>query len=268
MSEKVIEVRDVCFTYGEQEVLHNVSFSVDKHAFVAIVGPNGGGKTTLLKLLLGELTPTFGSITVAGVQPAAARGKIGYVPQSFPFDSRFPIGVGEVVRMGRQHLSRFGFYRRDDYRAADEALNRVGLEGFAERSFAELSGGERQRVLIAQALAGGCEILMMDEPTANVDPAHAAGLYGLFSSLREKVTIMMVSHHLSVVTKSVTNVLCVNHSADLHTIDELNGGTVGSPADGMALLRHGTACHVLDASADWNSPHAACTHKKQQEIEK
>lgn len=254
----------MCFTYGEQEVLHNVSFSVAERSFVAVVGPNGGGKTTLLKLLLGELKPTFGTIRVAGARPGRAYGKIGYVPQSFPFDPRFPIGVDEVVLMGRRRRGLFGFYDRADRMAAGAALEKVGLPGFGNRSFSGLSGGERQRVLIAQALAGGCEILLMDEPTANVDPAHAAGLYGLFSALREKVTIMMVSHNLGVVTRNVTHVLCVNHSADLHTIGEVAGEAVGSPVEGMALLRHGSDCHVLDASADWDSPHAACRHGKME----
>lgn len=255
----------MCFAYGEQEVLHNVSFSVAKHSFTAVVGPNGGGKTTLLKLLLGELQPMFGSILISGAPPRYSRGKIGYVPQSFPFDPRFPVSVMEVVLMGRVGGGIFGFHGAEDFRRVDEALAAVGLAGFGARSFAGLSGGERQRVLIAQALAGGCELLFLDEPTANVDPMHAVELYKLFSSLKSRLTIMMVSHNLSVVTSSATHVLCVNRSADMHTIGELSAGSVGAANNSMALLNHDHACHILDVAANWNSPHAAFSHKKTEE---
>lgn len=252
----VIEVRDLCFSRGSQEILHNVSFDIGEHALVAVVGPNGGGKTTLLRLLLGELTPQYGTIRVLGDMPEKVRQRIGYVPQSLPFDTRFPVSVGEVVMMGRISHRRFGFYQREDKRAAEEALARVDLEGFWSRPFAKLSGGERQRVLIAQALAGGSELLLLDEPVANVDPEHASRLNDLFSRLTKTMTVMMVSHHLSVVTGHATHILCLNHEAGLHAIGEVASSTF-TEAFGGALteLHHSLNCQITDPSHCFQSPH-------------
>ncbi|MCL1921044.1 MAG: ATP-binding cassette domain-containing protein [Kiritimatiellaeota bacterium] len=252
----VIDLNDVCFSYGGEEVLHNVSFRIGARSLVAVVGPNGGGKTTLLKLLLGALAPRFGSVRVLGDAPGAARGRVGYVPQSLPFDAKFPVTVGEVVLMGRVGRGRFGFYGRADRDAAADALGQVRLEGFWGRAFAELSGGERQRVMIAQALAGGAELLLLDEPVANIDPAHTARMYALFGDLTARMTVMMVSHNLSVVTSHATHVLCVNRTAALHDAADVAGGRFVS-ADGGDLLsiRHGADCQVADASAALCAPH-------------
>ena len=252
----VIEVSEVCFAYGGQEVLHNVSFRIGAQALVAVVGPNGGGKTTLLKLLLGELTPRYGVIRVLGGTPGEARTRIGYVPQAVPFDPRLPVSVREAVLMGRVAKSRFGAYGRADRQAAGDALERVGLAGFERRAFAELSGGERQRVLIAQALAGGSELLLLDEPVANVDPEHTSHLYALFKALTEEVTVMMVSHNLSVVTGHATHVLCVNRTAGLHGIGEVASATFTEAFGGsLTAIRHDASCHVLDPTAALHLPH-------------
>mgnify|MGYP003825896227 CR=1 FL=1 len=254
-----IEVRDVCFSYGQQEVLHNVSFLIRRHALVAVVGPNGGGKTTLLKLLLGALKPRFGTISVLGKSPDEARMSVGYVPQTIPFDARFPISVREVVLMGRVEKSRFGIYGREDRDVARRSLARVRLADFEKRSFAELSGGERQRVMIAQALAGGSELLLLDEPVANVDSEHASLLYDLFQELIAEVTVMMVSHNLSVVTGHATHVLCVNHTAGLHAIGEVASATFTEAFGGsLTTIRHGADCQVLDPSATMHTPHHGC----------
>ncbi len=256
MSEPVIDVCDVCFAYGGQEVLHNVSFRIGGRELVAVVGPNGGGKTTLLKLLLGELSPRYGTIRVLGRAPEEARVRVGYVPQAVPFDPRFPVSVREAVLMGRVAKSRFGHYTRMDREAVREALDRVGLAGFEKRSFAELSGGERQRVLIAQALAGGSELLLLDEPVANVDPEHTSHLYGLFQALTAEVTVMMVSHNLSVVTGHATHVLCVNRTAGLHAIGEVASATFTEAFGGtLTAIRHDASCHVLDPSGAMHAPH-------------
>ena len=252
----VIDVADVCFAYGTQEVLHNVSFRVARHALVAVVGPNGGGKTTLLKLLLGELAPRFGTVRVLGCAPEAARRRVGYVPQAVPFDPRFPVSVLEVVLMGRVAKAWLGLFGRADRAAAREALARVGLAGFEGRAFAAVSGGERQRVMIAQALAGGSELLLFDEPVANVDPEHASRLYELFKELAKEVTVLMVSHNLGVVTGHASHVLCVNRTAGLHAIGEVASGTFTEAFGGsLTAIRHDAACHVLDPSAALHEPH-------------
>lgn len=255
----MIEVRDVCFSYGTQEVLHNVSFAVAPRSLVAVVGPNGGGKTTLLKLVLGALAPRYGTVRVLGETPERARARLGYVPQSIPFDPRFPVSVREVVLMGRVGKSRLGTYGRDDREAARQALARVRLAGFERRAFAELSGGERQRVMIAQALSGGSELLLLDEPVANIDPEHASLMYELFRELSAEVTVMMVSHNLGVVTGHATHVLCVNRTAGLHAIGEVASATFTEAFGGsLTTIRHDADCHVLDPSAALHAPHHGC----------
>jgi len=252
----VIEVDNVCFAYNGQEVLHNVSFEIGERALVAVVGPNGGGKTTLLKLLLGQLAPRYGTIRVFGGAPEAARTRLGYVPQAVPFDPRFPVSVRETVLMGRVGRNRFGVYGRGDHAAAARALERVGLANFGKRPFAELSGGERQRVLIAQALAGGSELLLLDEPVANVDPEHAGRMYALFKELTAEVTVMMVSHNLGVVTGHATHVLCVNHTAGLHALGEVASSTFTAAFGGsLTAIRHDATCQVLDPSVSMHVPH-------------
>ncbi|HOE61313.1 MAG TPA: metal ABC transporter ATP-binding protein [Kiritimatiellia bacterium] len=256
MTAPVIDVTDVCFGYGSEEVLHNVSFAVLANTLVAVVGPNGGGKTTLLKLLLGELVPRYGSIRVLGGAPAETRTRVGYVPQSLAFDPLVPVSAREVVLMGRVGRARFGLYGGSDRRRADDALARVGLEDFGRRAFAELSGGERQRVLIAQALAGGSELLLLDEPVANVDPEQTERLYALFQELTATVTVLMVSHNLSVVTDRATHVLCVNGTAELHAINEVASSTFAAAYGGrLTTIRHDASCHVLDASGVMHRPH-------------
>jgi zinc transport system ATP-binding protein len=252
-----VEVRDVCFAYGDQEVLHNVSFSIARQELVAIVGPNGGGKTTLLRLLLGELQPRFGSIRIFGVPPTVARSRIGYVPQAIPFDPHFPVSVREVVLMGRVAKARLGLFGKKDHAATADALAKVGMSGFAGCAFAELSGGERQRVMIAQALAGGSEMLFFDEPVANVDAEHASQLYNLFKELTSGgVTVLMVSHNLGVVTGHATQILCVNRTAGLHAIGEVASQTFTEAFGGSLMaLQHGTDCHVLDPSTAMHTPH-------------
>jgi zinc transport system ATP-binding protein len=247
----VIEVQDVCFAYGEQEALHNVTFALPPRAFLAVVGPNGGGKSTLLKLLLGELTPRFGRIRVLGGAPQAARRRVGYVPQALAFDAGFPVNALDVVLMGLVERRPIGPYRAAERRAAAEALARVGLAEFGRRAFADLSGGERQRVLIAQALVCAPELLLLDEPTASVDAAAASRLHALFQTLKRDCAIVMVSHNLGAVTRHATHVLCVNRTAEMQPLAAIAGGAEGE----LTLLTHDAHCPVLDDSDHLRTPH-------------
>lgn len=255
----VVEARDVSFTYDGLPVLEAVDLSIPRGDFVGIVGPNGGGKTTLLRLLLGLLRPTAGDLRVLGMPPVQARERVGYVPQVFSFDPAFPITVLEVVLMGRLGRGRrLGPHARRESRAALEALSRVEMAAVARRRFADLSGGQRQRVLIARALATEPELLLLDEPTANVDVAQERGIYDLLRALNASVTIVMVSHNLSFVSELVRSVLCVNRRAVWHPtcdLDDVDGELLrrlyGSD---MRVVRH-DACERRDDACQGSGPH-------------
>ena len=222
MTTPAVEIRNLCFGYEEHEVLHNINLTVSPGDFAMVVGPNGGGKSTLLRLMLGLLKPRYGSVRILGESPEVARRLMAYVPQSLEFDHNFPISVLETVLLGRlEHYSFLG-PRRRDRQAALEALEGVGLKQEARRPFAELSGGQRQRVLIAQALASHPSLLLLDEPGANLDAPGVAAIYGLLKELSQRLTIVMVSHNLTMVEPFATHVVCVNHTADMHRIDQVS----------------------------------------------
>ncbi|MDD3954112.1 MAG: ABC transporter ATP-binding protein [Lentisphaeria bacterium] len=238
--EAVIEIEKVCFRYERQEVLHNINLRIRQGNFVILVGPNGGGKTTLLRLILGLLEPLFGNIRVLGGSPAQARRRIGYVPQSLQFDAAFPASVLDIVLMGRVERHRFGPYSREDRAVAQDCLWQVGLGEYGKRAFASLSGGERQRVLIAQALACQPELLLLDEPNANLDAVGSQTIYELLRELNKRLTIVLVSHNLNTVESYASHIVCVNHTAEMHCL-----GEVSSSADGhWTHLRHAASCPV------------------------
>jgi zinc transport system ATP-binding protein len=210
---RAVEFEDVSFTYEETPVLSHVAFSVEKGEYIGLIGPNGGGKTTLLQLLMGFLTPTEGIIRVFDQTPLQSRQKIAYVPQAMRFDREFPISVLEVVLSGRlSHLTWYGKYPKADLEAAEEALRLVNMLEFAHRAIGKLSGGQIQRALIARAIVSHPELLLLDEPTANVDAKVAADIYRILKELGKKMTVMMVTHDLQTVINEVDRILCVQNS--------------------------------------------------------
>lgn len=256
MTNIALQFSDVCFAYERQEVLHNVDLSVPDKSLVAVVGPNGGGKTTLVKLALGLLRPQRGTVRVLGAAPERRRRSIGYVAQHLSFDPAFPVSAVDVVLMGRVDRHRLGPYRRGDRAEAAEALERVRLRHLSRRALSSLSGGERQRALIAQALVADPDLLLLDEPTANVDTTVEHEIYDLLHALNEHMTIIVVSHNLNVVTRHASHVACVNRTASLTRVDELTEGELQAFHRGdMTVLQHAASCHVLDPSGAMREPH-------------
>jgi zinc transport system ATP-binding protein len=216
-------LRDVSFSYDGSPVIENAELCIDERSFVSIVGPNGGGKTTLLKLMLGILKPASGAVRVFGQEPKSIRRQIGYLPQSAQFDPHFPISAIDVVLMGRLGTSLTAFRTSaDDRRTAEKALDDVGLLENKDRSFASLSGGQRQRALIARALACEPRILLLDEPTANLDQLVESRLYDLLKSLSQQLTVILVSHDLGFVSRFVERVVCVNRKVHIHPTCDLS----------------------------------------------
>jgi len=240
----VIRVEGLSFSYNGQNVLQGVNLTVDERDFVSLVGPNGGGKTTLLKLVLGLLTPQAGRVRVFGLPPGEARGRIGYMPQHPQVDLQFPVSVLDVVLMGRlARGSRFGPYSRADREAAGRALAEVGLCDDLRRPFSDLSGGQRQRVLIARALAVEPQLLLLDEPTANLDVHAEAELYTLLECLNRRLTIVLVSHDLGFVSQVVKSVVCVKGSVVVHPTSEITGEMIQEIYGGdVRMVRHDHRC--------------------------
>ncbi len=240
-----ILLRDVSFGFGRTPVLESVNLEVRPGDFLGIIGPNGGGKTTLLRLILGLLKPDRGSVEVFGGSPEAARGHIGYVPQYARFDTGFPIDVLDTVRMGRLGHRVTGGHRRDR-QAAFEALEKVELGHLAKESIGRLSGGQLQRVLIARALAAEPEVLLLDEPTASVDTRIGQSVYGLLSDLSSALTVVLVSHDIGVISSYVKTIACLNVRLHYHHSRELTPEMIevayGCPVD---LVAHGHPHRVL-----------------------
>lgn len=254
----VLAYEDVCFAYEREEVLHNVNLHIRAGSLVAVVGPNGGGKSTLLRLALGLLQPLRGEVRVFRQTPERSRRRIGYVPQQLQFDPAFPVNALDVVLMGRAERHLAGPYRRSDRQAAMEALERVNLADLARRAFPDLSGGERQRVLIAQSLVSDPSLLLLDEPTANVDPAVESRIYDLLKELNEHITIVVVSHNLNVVTRHASHLVCVNRTASILPMEELTQEKLQAIRRGdMTVLQHEPSCQVFDPSEAMRAPHRA-----------
>ena len=215
------ELDDVFFSYPGVPIFDGVSFQVPPDGLTQIVGPNGGGKTTFARLLLGLLRPQSGSIRVLGVPAASARRKIGYVPQHALYDPQFPALAIEVVMTGMLARS-FGLFRRRDRDAALDALANVGLGALANRGFSTLSGGQRQRVLLARALVSDPQLLILDEPTANIDRDSAVRLENLILSQKKRFGIMLITHDFDFLAGAVDRVLCVNRNAHIHERSSLS----------------------------------------------
>ncbi len=218
----VVEMQGVYFSYDGDPVLENVSFALAPMKFVSVVGPNGGGKTTLIKLILGLLRPASGNVTVLGRSPEEARPRIGYMPQDVTLDPKFPIRVIDVVLMGLLGSGTFR-YSSDEIAAAEHALDDVHLLDLRNRHISTLSGGQKRRVLIARALACDPDLLLLDEPMASLDLLVERELYKILKDLSKKLTVVMVSHDLAFVSTVVEDVICVNKSVAVHPTAELDG---------------------------------------------
>ena len=239
----VIQLKNISFSYSGSAFFDNVNLSVAEGELTYIVGPNGGGKTTLLRLILGLLQPTSGEVLLFGRPPAETRHRIGYSPQNLSYDPRFPMTVLDIVLMGRLRFGKGGFYSKRDKVAALSALEMVGIADIAGQLFSEQSGGQRQRALIARALAGDPDLLLLDEPTANVDIEAEAKMLDIIRELNQRMTIIMVSHDLSFVSDIVKSVICVNRKVVVHPTSAITTDAIRILyEDDMRIIRHDLSC--------------------------
>ncbi len=197
----IVEIKDLDFAYGGEAVLEDVNLNVRQQDFMAVIGPNGGGKTTLLKLMLGLLAPTKGTVRVDGKSPQAASPCIGYVPQNVHSNHSFPITAIDVVMMGKlEPKKRWSRHSAANRREAMAALERMEMEAYADKKIGMLSGGQRQRVFIARALVAQPKLLLLDEPTASIDTKGQADFFRLLRELNQDMTVLVVSHDLPVIS--------------------------------------------------------------------
>lgn len=246
--EKAIHIDNLSVYYGKTKAISNIFLDVSEGEFLGIIGPNGGGKSTLLKAILGLIPITTGTIQIYGQTPGKNRTAVGYVPQFATMDRQFPISSFEVVITGRlqQGLSPFKKYSKEDKEIAYEQLERVGMERLAERQISELSGGEFQRLLIARALTVHPKLLLLDEPTASVDASSREQIYHLLKELNKEMTIILVTHDLLAVSSEVRKLACLNGKLVYHGGTQLNEHIVkelyGCPVD---LIAHGVPHRML-----------------------
>ncbi|MGD8765348.1 MAG: ABC transporter ATP-binding protein [Desulfobacteraceae bacterium] len=253
MNQSIIKVRDLNFSYNGQPVLRDVDLEVAAGDFMAMIGPNGGGKTTLLKLMLGLLSADRGQILIFRKSPKAVSHRIGYVPQDVHINKDFPVSVLDVVLMGKLKPGR-GWTRHsdNDRAAARQALEKVEMADHDDRRIGELSGGQLQRVFVARALVTEPDLLFLDEPTASIDTKGQREFYTLLKELNESITIIVVSHDLMVVSGYVKSVACVNQRLHYHGHAELTGEMIelmyqctAEEVCPVELIAHGVPHRVL-----------------------
>ncbi|MBQ9470635.1 MAG: ABC transporter ATP-binding protein [Bacteroidales bacterium] len=239
MGQRLFALTDVWAGYGDRLVLRGVSLDINADDFIGIVGPNGGGKTTLLRLLIGELKPLAGRVDRSCLN-------VGYLPQVQQIDRAFPITVLDVVLsglMGRQGLwRRYGKVQRE---AAMECLRQAGVEALHGRSVGELSGGQLQRVLLCRALVSQPELLILDEPNTYVDNKFEGELYELLRQLNQRMAIVMVSHDLGTIASYVKSIACVNGTLHHHRSSHITAAQLRSYGCPIQLIAHGEVPHTV-----------------------
>jgi len=247
--KKAVHIENLSVYYGQTPALTDVSMDVEDGDFIGIMGPNGGGKSTLLKAILGLIPITKGSMQIYGQEYGKKNEVlIGYVPQFASMDKNFPISCFEVVLSGcmKRGLHPFFQFTNKDKDIACEKIERVGIGKLANKQIGELSGGEFQKMLIARALAVNPKLLLLDEPTASVDARSKEQIYDLLGELNNEMTIMLVTHDLSAVSTKVRSLACLNGSLVYHGVPEINDNIVaklyGCPVD---LIAHGVPHRVL-----------------------
>ena len=241
----VIEIRNVSFGYHQNNlILKNISFNITSHDYLVIIGPNGGGKTTLLRLIAGLLTPAKGKIIY---YPSSLKKKIGYVPQFSNFDQNVPLRVLDVIKMG--NLKKYCFLRPSrgySDREPIELAKQLKLDSLLNKPISELSGGQMQRVLIARAIIGNPDILLFDEPTASIDSESRQIFQSVIHELNKRIPIVMVTHDASAIAQEVKHIACINQELYIHDVGKVSEETLekvyGCPVD---LIAHGVPHRVL-----------------------
>lgn len=255
---KLLELRNITAGYGEKIVLRDVSLDVWENDFLGIIGPNGGGKTTLLKVILGLLAPTAGEKRFFDHEKEVASLKIGYLPQINKIDKKFPISVWEVISSGlSSEKPLFRRFSRAQEKRIQEIIKQMGLEELETRPIGELSGGQLQRVLLGRAMVSRPQLLILDEPNSYVDKRFESRFYELLQEINQESAIILVSHDMGTILPMVKNIACVNEGLHYHPGSDLSEEWLGDVfACPIELVGHGHLPHRVLKN------HGEHTHEK------
>ncbi|MFN2304780.1 MAG: metal ABC transporter ATP-binding protein [Anaerolineales bacterium] len=244
----LVEIKDLVVAYDQEIILNDINFTIYPKDFIGLIGPNGGGKTTLLKVILGLIKPEHGTVRIKNESPHLGRRNIGYVPQIAEYDTDFPISVQDIVRMGRLSPKRlFKPYTTKDDSIVKERLEWLDIYKYKERALRELSGGQRQRVYIARALVTEPELLLLDEPTISVDLEARTQIFDLLYEINQRgVAILLVSHDLTAISSYVKTIGCLNrklfYEGKKEITAEMLEASYSCPID---LIAHGLPHRVI-----------------------
>jgi len=239
MSTPLVEIKNMDLAYQKRLVLSNVSLSVFQQDFIGIIGPNGGGKTSLVKAILGLIKPVKGSI-----RRSLDKSEIGYLPQGSKVDENFPITVREVIASGLEHGLKIGLgTTRNRNEKIEKALETVGMEALRSRSIGELSGGELQRTMLARAIISSPRLLVLDEPDTHVDNQFETELYALLKELNKNITILLVSHDIGIISPYIKTIACVNRDLHYHASNEINEEQLKVYNCPIEIIAHGPVPH-------------------------
>lgn len=222
MNNRLITLNNLSAAYDGKRVLKEVNLTIGERDFLGIIGPNGGGKTTLIKMILGLKQPTSGSIEFFQKGVQVAEIAMGYLPQYSSIDKKFPISVYEVILSGlSKQKSLFSRYSKEQHEQTKAIIHRLGLEGLEKRSIGELSGGQLQRALLGRALVSDPQVIILDEPSTYIDKRFEAKLYSLLEEINKERAVVLVSHDIGTVLQQVKSIACVNETVDYHPDTEV-----------------------------------------------
>jgi len=243
--KKLIELRNISAGYNGEMIIDKVNLDINEKDFIGIIGPNGGGKTTLLKVILGLLKPRSGKISYFfGNSNIEFRKHMGYLPQHISFDSDFPISVKEVVLSGLiSGKNMFKRMSRKDHQKAEAIIEKNGLKKFAGTPVGELSGGQMQRVFLSRAMISSPQLLILDEPDTFVDNRFEHELYSTLKELNEELAILLVSHDVGTISTYVKTIACVNKTLHYHPSNEITAEQLKVYNCPIDIITHGTVPH-------------------------
>ncbi len=242
---KLINIDNIVAGYDNKIVLHDVSLDIWENDFLGIIGPNGGGKTTLLKIILGLLKPKSGSVRYFDGEKEVSSLKIGYLPQMNKIDKKFPISVREVVLSGLMaEKPSFRDFTAEQKQRAEEVIAQMGLQELAKRAIGDLSGGQLQRVLLGRSMVSRPKVLILDEPNSYVDKRFESHFYNLLEEISKESSIILVSHDIGTVLSMVKNIACVNETLHYHSGADISAEWLENKyACPIELVGHGDLPH-------------------------